>query len=69
MESQRLEILKHLQKGRSVTPLEALEKWGCFRLSGRIIELRKAGHNIVTEVEEKNGKRYARYKMGGKDGN
>lgn len=63
MESQRLEILKHLKKGRSVTPLEALEKWGCMRLSGRIIELRRAGHNIVTEVEEKNGKRYARYKM------
>ncbi len=60
--SQKNEILKALQKGRHITPLDALAEWGCMRLGGRCHELRKAGHNISTDiVKSSNGKRYASY--------
>ena len=44
-------ILEHLKKGLSITPLEALNLCGCFRLAARIHDLRhKQGYdNIVTE--------------------
>lgn len=33
-------ILKHLLRGMSLTPLEALSRFGCFRLGARIYDLR-----------------------------
>jgi len=39
-------ILSHLKEGNSITALEALYDFGCFRLASRINELKKAGHNI-----------------------
>lgn len=33
-------ILDYLLKGHNITPLVALEKFGCFRLGARIWELR-----------------------------
>ena len=50
-------------RGYGITPLQALEKWGCMRLSARIKELRDAGFPIVTEVAKQNGKSFARYRM------
>lgn len=64
-ESQDKEILKHLKKGYSLTPIEALNKFGSFRLGARIFSLKKQGHNITTtmiEVGEKK-KRIASYKL------
>lgn len=61
--SQNDEILAWLKSGKSISPLEALEKFGCFRLGGRIFELKQAGHKIVTEMVTKNGKRYASYSL------
>jgi len=52
MESQNKNILKYLQSGKSLTPLEALRLFGCFRLGGRIYDLKKAGHPIKTEIIE-----------------
>ena len=52
-----------LMRGYGITPLQALEKWGCMRLSARIEELRKAGFPIVTEMAKQNGKTFARYRM------
>ncbi|WP_282091321.1 helix-turn-helix domain-containing protein [Epibacterium ulvae] len=51
-------VLVHLQSGRSITQQEAFRKLGCFRLSARICELRKAGHSIqkqMIEVETSDG--------------
>ena len=60
--SQNKQILKHLQDGNSITPIEALEKFSCFRLAARISDLRDKGHNIKTLEEVSNsGKRYANY--------
>lgn len=39
-------ILNHLKEGNSITALEALYDFGCFRLASRINELKKAGYDI-----------------------
>lgn len=48
--SQESKILEYLQKGYSLTPLEALEYFGCFRLGARCFDLRKAGHDVRSEL-------------------
>jgi hypothetical protein len=56
-------ILNYLQKGKSITPIEALEKFKCFRLSARIWDLRQEGHIIDSETRRKNGKHFSSYKL------
>jgi hypothetical protein len=60
--SQNNQILKHLKK-KPLTPLDALAMFGCFRLAARIQELRVDGHRIRTDMENKNGKKYAKYSL------
>ena len=52
-----------LIRGYKLTPLQALNKWGCMRLAARIEELRKEGLNIVTTKVAISGKTYAQYKL------
>jgi hypothetical protein len=54
--------LRHLQSGRTITPLEALEQFGCFRLAAHIDVYRKAGHRIFTKMVSNGGKEFAEYK-------
>ncbi len=57
-------ILKHLQSGKSITPLIALERYGSFRLSAVIFKLRARGHNIAMSlVGRTNGKTFGSYKL------
>lgn len=56
-------ILEALKQGERVTPLDALRRWGCFRLGARIHDLRKAGHNIETTIDRGIGQRYASYSL------
>lgn len=44
--SQKAAILAYLQKGNHLTPLGALNKFGCFRLAARVYELKCDGHKI-----------------------
>lgn len=61
-ESQNKKIKAWLESGRSITPLEALALFGCFRLGARIFDLREEyGMEINREMVEANGKRFARY--------
>lgn len=61
--SQNKQILAYLQGGRSITPLEALNLFGCFRLGARIAELKSKGYDITTEMVKHNGKRFASYRL------
>ena len=54
-------ILEYLKSNGSITPLDALMNMSCFRLGARIYELRAQGHEIRTDLENSNGKIYARY--------
>lgn len=62
-ESQNKQILAHLEAGLSITPLEALKRYGCFRLGARIHDLRTKGHPIVTTMVSDGRKRYATYSI------
>ena len=53
-------ILEHLKKGQTITALEALELFGCFRLSAVIHRLRE-NHEIDTNFVTKNKKTFAEY--------
>ena len=44
--SQAKRILAYLLSGETLTPIEALEKFGSFRASERIREIRKMGYEI-----------------------
>jgi hypothetical protein len=55
-------ILAHLRAGNRLTALDALERFGCFRLAARIHELRREGWAIEERtVETRGGKRVAEY--------
>lgn len=56
-------ILAHLQKGGSITPIDALRDYGCFRLAARIKDIRDAGHEIDMVLEGDGDKKWARYSL------
>lgn len=60
--SQTDRILTHLKRS-TITPTQALNKYGCFRLAARIKDLRDSGHQIETEMQRKGDKTYARYRL------
>ena len=64
-DSQRAMIQEYLREGNSITPIEALNLFGAFRLSAIIYILKyDYGMDIKTEmVYEEGGKRYARYSL------
>lgn len=43
-------ILSHLQSGREINPIEALNKYGCFRLGTVIFNLKQEGYTIHTRI-------------------
>ena len=63
MVSQSEQILSYLKAGNTITPIEALERFGCFRLGARVSDLKEEGYNIVNEWESKGRKKYAKYKL------
>ena len=62
--SQCKQIIDYMKTHESgITPYEALELFGCLRLSARIHDLRDEGYSIVTEAVHKGGKQFACYKL------
>lgn len=61
--SQNSKILRHLMKGKTLTPIQALNLFDCFRLSARIKNLRVAGFPIVTDLITKGKKTFASYSL------
>lgn len=56
-------ILDNLKRG-PLTPIDALNGCGCFRLAARIADLRQAGHRIETQNKNlANGKTVAEYHL------
>lgn len=63
MKTQEELITDHLLSGKTLTPLEALEKFGCFRLAARIHEIRRAINVRVDRLSLPNGKSVACYRI------
>lgn len=61
--TQAAKILAWMAEGNRITALEALWAFRCFRLAARVDDLKKAGHNVVAEMVERNGKRVAEYRL------
>ena len=59
-DSQKNRVLEYMQTHGSITPLEALEHIGSFRLGARIYDLKADGHQIHNE-NATGDERFARY--------
>ena len=59
--TQNESILNWLQRG-PITPVQAMNAFGCMRLAARIAELRET-HDIETETVKTPSARYARYRL------
>lgn len=56
-------ILAYLKAGNSITPLEALERFNCLRLSGRIFDIKQMGYDVRVTKERAGRKAWARYRI------
>lgn len=62
-QSQTQKIANYLLKGRSLTSLQALKLFGCFRLASRVREIRET-YKVKTEiVKTKGGSRIGKYSI------
>lgn len=66
IKSQEDAVLYHMEIHGSITSLEAIELYGCTRLSAKIYDLKKAGKNIIKKMEKAKNRfghtvSYARY--------
>tara|TARA_R100000742_G_C4176792_1_gene13244 strand:- start:36 stop:242 length:207 start_codon:yes stop_codon:yes gene_type:complete len=61
-QTQNYQILNYLKKGKTITQVEAYHKFGCWRLSARIFDLRKK-YDIKTVNVTHNDKTYAQYSL------
>ena len=62
--SQNMLILDWLKDGNTITPIQALNMFGCFRLGARIFNLRRLGHSITGKrVKVGDGVYVQEYKM------
>lgn len=60
--SQKQRILQWMLEGNTITPLEALNKFGCLRLGARIADIKEMGYLVqsrfVTTATQKKVKQY-----------
>lgn len=65
--TQVTQVLAHLKQGRSITQVDAIRLFQCYRLSAIIKRLRNQGYEIVTYNERNNSGTgtHARYELKG----
>ena len=61
--TQEANVLNTLKSGRTITPNEALNQFGCFTLAAIIHTLRKDGWNIYTDMVGDGKKSWAQYSL------
>lgn len=61
--TQKEAILEHLESGNAITPLDALNAYGCFRLAAVIHVLKGEGFNIITDMVTVNEATFASYRL------
>jgi len=60
--TQTNQIIAHMKEHGSITGMQALKHYGCFRLAARIYDLRNQGHQIEAQTwKTRSGKHVARY--------
>ena len=62
--TQKEKVRQYLESGRSITPIEALEMFGSFRLGAIIFTLREEGMPIKTDfVTNRYKTKFAKYTL------
>lgn len=63
--TQLSQIAADLARGKSITPINALNRYGCFRLAARIKDLKDRGVKIrrTTITNRKSGASFASYSL------
>ncbi len=62
-ESQNKQLEKWLKSGKTISPLQALNQLGIYRLAARISELRDNGLPIRTTLINEHPVHYAQYSL------
>lgn len=63
--NQTTKILLYMKAGNSITPIQALEMFGSFRLGARIHNIRAMGFNVKTDLITTSTKKViAEYSLG-----
>lgn len=65
MNTHQTQVLEHLKQGKTLSPVEAISLFNCYRLSAVIKRLRNSGYDIATHNESNlNGRgTHARYEL------
>lgn len=63
--SVKTKILRHLQSGKPITPLQALKDYNCMSLAQRVAELKEEGYPIEGKLvkDDRTKKHFAQYIM------
>ena len=61
--SRSQKLLTHLVRGRTINGMQALTKFGIYRLSAVIHNFRKRGFIIETKMIQRNGNKYGVYTL------
>jgi hypothetical protein len=61
-ESQNQKVLQYMERHGTITAKDAIN-FGCFRLSARIYDLKKRGHDIQTQIKRRDLMRWAEYSL------
>ena len=70
-QTQTQKIIKYLLRHpKGITQADAIQRFGCYRLSARIFDIKEAGYNVTTTIEETihadgSVSRFARYFLHG----
>lgn len=62
-DSQCFRILEHLRSGKTLTPFEAMQRFGTLALHSRIAELREAGWTVKCHLVTVGEKQVGRYSL------
>lgn len=64
LKPQARKILRHLRSGKTISPLEAQNVYGVYRLAASIFDIRQLGYNVKTvRKQDEAGHKYARYSL------
>jgi hypothetical protein len=63
IETQTELVRAALEAGERITALDALRRWGCFRLGARIFDLKKEGLAITKEMVRRGDAYVAEYRL------
>lgn len=62
-DSQDGRILAHMLTGAQLSPLEALDRFGCLRLAATVRRLKDAGYSFETRIERNGRSLWAVYRI------